>query len=64
MSVNLLDLFDSSDHSEEDSNLKMTTVEEMQNKVNLLKDELVKRETLMKTLSVRLRKVINRFLNS
>ena len=52
MSVNLLDLFDSSDQSE-DSNLKMTTVEEMQNKVNLLKDELVKRETLMKTLSVR-----------
>ena len=52
MSVNLLDLLDSSDQSE-DSNLKMTTVEEMQNKVNLLKDELVKRETLMKTLSVR-----------
>ena len=52
MSVNLLDLLDSSDQSE-DSNLKMTTVEEMQNKVNFLKDELAKREALMKTLSVR-----------
>ena len=56
MSGNLLDLFDSSDHSE-DLSLKMTTLEEMQNKVNLLKDELVKRETLMKNLSVRLRTV-------
>ena len=35
----------------------MTTLEEMQNKVNLLKDELVKRETLMKNLSVRSRTV-------
>ena len=56
MSGNLLDLFDSSDHSE-DLSLKMTTLEEMQNKVNLLKDELVKRETLMKNLSVRSRTV-------
>ena len=56
MSRNLLDLFDSSDNSE-DLNLKMSTLEEMQNKVNLLKDELVKRETLMKKLSVRSRTV-------
>ena len=56
MSGNFLDLFDSSDHSE-DLSLKMTTLEEMQNKVNLLKDELVKRETLMKNLSVRSRTV-------
>ena len=48
MSGDLLDHFDGSVQI-----LKMNTVEEMQNKVNFLKDELAKREALMKTLSVR-----------
>ena len=48
MSGDLLDHLDGSVQI-----LKMNTVEEMQNKVNFLKDELAKREALMKTLSVR-----------
>ena len=54
MSGDLLDHFDGSvQMASQDSHLKMNTVEEMQNKVNFLKDELAKREALMKTLSVR-----------
>ena len=50
MSEEFLDHIDST--ASQDTNLRMKTVEEMQNKVNVLKDELEKREALMRNLSV------------
>ena len=52
MSGEFLYHIDNSVRQDTNLRMKMKTVEEMQNKVNLLKDELAKREALMRNLSV------------